>query len=174
VVTTMDPKPKFRKGADRPNSALRTPNDASPNDRATTVVGRDLQSLRDVLSLHLVDPQGGAEKAKSFVASSASNAPLVRQEAVKAAGDRFLQLYICTPLEREAEDAEVPVEAPAFAESAPRFSGIRSIWRYFLRRREMKQQRDQLMAMNDYMLRDIGIENRMEIAGLLRSHRQWG
>jgi uncharacterized protein YjiS (DUF1127 family) len=172
VVTTMDPKPNVRKAADRPNSALHTPNDASLNDRPATVIGRDLQVLRDVLSLHLVDPQGGARKARSFVASSASDGPLVRQAAVKAAGDRFLQLYVCTPLDGKVEDNEPAVEAPADTRSAFRFFDIRRIWHYFLRLQHLKQQRDQLMSMNDYMLRDIGIENRMEVAGLLRGHRQ--
>jgi hypothetical protein len=62
VVTTMDPKLTGHKEVDRPNSGPRTPKDVPPSDRSTTVVGRDLQALRDVLSLHLVDPRrGGAE-----------------------------------------------------------------------------------------------------------------
>jgi uncharacterized protein YjiS (DUF1127 family) len=173
VVTTMDTKPNVRKDADRQNSALRTPGDASLDEQAATVVGRDLQALREVLSLHLVDPQGGARKARSFVASSAASVPPVRQAAVRAPGDRFLQLYVCTPLDGKAEAVEPPVEAPAVTRSAFRFFDVRGIWRYLLRQKHLKQQRDQLMSMNDYMLRDIGIESRMEIAGLLQSHRHW-
>ncbi|WP_092993986.1 DUF1127 domain-containing protein [Rhizobium sp. NFR07] len=167
----MDPKLTGHKEVDRPDSGLRAPKDVPPSDRSTTVVGRDLQALRDVLSLHLVDPRRGGAESMSRAPSTASEIPPVRQAAVKAGSTHFLQLYICTPLEGDIEEPAPSAEVPAVDQRAHHFLDVRGAWQYFTRQRELRRQRDQLMLMNDYMLRDIGIENRMEIAGLMRGRR---
>jgi uncharacterized protein YjiS (DUF1127 family) len=170
VVTTIDPKLTGRKNLEGANSVPRTSNEAPLSRQPTTVVGRDLQALREVLFLHLADPQAGAKSAETF----AANAPLIRQAAVKAVGRRSLQLYVCTPLETEAEEAEAPAMVPLASQETHHFLDVRRIWRYVMRQRELRRQRDRLLSMNDYMLRDIGIESRIEIAGLLHNHRYRG
>lgn len=172
MVTTIDPKLTGRKNVDGANSILRSSDDVPFSRHSPTVVGRDLQALREVLFLHLADPQTVAKSAGTVV----PNVPSIRQAAVKAAGGRSLQLYVCTPLEAEAEaeEAEAPVAVPPASQPSHHFLDVRRLWRYFMRQRELRRQRDRLMSMSDHMLRDIGIENRMEVAGLLQDHRYRG
>jgi uncharacterized protein YjiS (DUF1127 family) len=169
VVTTMDPKLTGRRNLGKPAATSQSPQDVASDRHPTTVVGRDLQVLRDVLSLHI--PEGRAADARAFTVPEGGNAPSIRQAAVKAAGSRFLQLYVCTPLEADIDQTEAPKASAPDGRAHPFYAfDVRRIWRYLLRQRELRRQRDQLTSMPDYMLRDIGIESRTEIAGLLRNH----
>ncbi|WJH38094.1 DUF1127 domain-containing protein (plasmid) [Aliirhizobium terrae] len=175
MVITTDPKLTGPKRVDsRPDTGARKPEDTSPGDRNPTVVGRDLQALRDLLHLHLADPRRNEGKITSPAISTRPAAQTVRQAAVKAASGRSLQLYICTPLDEDVDRPASQSEAGSADRRSYHFFGIRKAWRYFKRQRDLRRQRDQLMLMNDHMLRDIGIENRMEIAELMHDHRYAG